>query len=62
MPKNRTEAATLKLRKIKFTDVVTESLELEGADAQMELEARFALMVLELRRVFAAMRTVFGMV
>jgi len=54
---------SLKLRKIKFTDVVTESLtDVSFTDAQMLLEAQFALMVLEMRRVFAAMRTVFGMV
>lgn len=53
---------SLKLRKIKFTDVVTETLDLEGADAQMELEARFALMALEMRRVFLALRRVFGMI
>ena len=43
-----------KVRKIEFLDVVAEQLDAQdGADADSVLDAEFALMSLELRRLFA---------
>lgn len=52
-----------KLRKLKFLDLVEEELgDIAGADAVAELDARFTLMVLEMRRVFAALHELFKLV
>jgi len=54
---------SLRLRKLRFTDLVKEELgEIDGADAMTELDARFTLMVLELRRLFEALNRVFRIV
>lgn len=46
--------AKLKLRKLRFLDVVAEQIDAQdGADADSLLDAEFALMSLELRRLFA---------
>lgn len=46
--------AKLKLRKLRFLDVVAEQIDTQdGADADQILDAEFALMSLELRRLFA---------
>jgi len=46
--------AKLKLRKLRFLDVVAEQIDAQdGADADQILDAEFALMSLELRRLFA---------
>ena len=46
--------AKLKLRKLRFLDVVAEQIDAQdGADADKILDAEFALMSLELRRLFA---------
>ena len=52
-----------RLRKLKFLDLVEEELgDIAGADAIAELDARFTLMVLELRRVFTALDGLFKLV
>jgi len=49
----------LKLRKLKFLDDVQEELgDISGDDARAELDARFTLMVLELRRLWVALNEV----
>ena len=46
--------AKLKLRKLRFLDVVADKLDAQdGADADQVLDAEFALMSLELRRLYA---------
>ena len=46
--------AKLKLRKLRFLDVVAEQIDAQdGADADQILDAEFALMSMELRRLFA---------
>lgn len=46
--------AKLKLRKLRFLDVVAEQIDAQdGADADQIIDAEFALMSLELRRLFA---------
>ena len=51
------------IRKIKFLDIVKEEMgEIAGDDAMAEFDARFTLMVLELRRLFAALDSVFHFV
>lgn len=53
----------LRLRKLKFLDLVEEELgDIAGDDAIAELDARFTLMVLELRRVFTALDGLFKLV
>lgn len=52
----------LVIRKFRFLDVVQDSLDADGRDsAEAELDARFALMTLELERLFAGMETWFGL-
>lgn len=52
----------LVIRKLRFLDVVQDSLDADGRDsAEAELDARFALMSLELERVFAGMEQWFGL-
>ena len=52
----------LVLRKLKFLDVVQEELDSQTPDsAEAELDARFALMALELRRLFAKLHVWFGL-
>ncbi len=52
----------LVLRKLKFLDVVQDSLDADGRDsAEAELDARFALMSLELEQVFAGLEQWFGL-
>lgn len=51
---------TLKLRKLKFLDLVMEKLDSDRADAAAETDARFALMTLELARLFDALDVVLG--
>jgi recombination associated protein RdgC len=52
----------LVIRKLRFLDVVQDSLDADGRDsAEAELDARFALMSLELERVFAGMEKWFGL-
>lgn len=52
----------LVLRKLKFLDVVQEELDQQSLDsAEAELDARFALMALELRRLFEKLDTWFGL-
>ncbi|HEU0277521.1 MAG TPA: recombination-associated protein RdgC [Rhodanobacteraceae bacterium] len=52
----------LVVRKLKFLDVVQDSLDAEGRDsAEAELDARFALMSLELEPVFAGLENWFGL-
>lgn len=45
--------AQTRLRKVSFLDVVAEQLDTDGADPDQLLDAEFALMSLELRRLFA---------
>jgi len=45
--------ARMKLRKLSFFDVVADKLDTDGADPDQILDAEFALMSLELRRLFA---------
>lgn len=53
----------LRLRKLKFLDLVEEELgDIAGEDALAELDARFTLMVLELRRLFTALDGLFKLV
>ena len=51
---------TLKLRKLKFLDLVMDRLDSDRADAAAETDARFALMSLELARLFDALDSVLG--
>lgn len=52
----------LVIRKLRFLDVVQDSLDADGRDsAEAELDARFALMTLELERLFEGMETWFGL-
>ncbi|HEX5960003.1 MAG TPA: recombination-associated protein RdgC [Rhodanobacteraceae bacterium] len=52
----------LVIRKLRFLDVVQDSLDADGRDsAEAELDARFALMTLELERLFAGMEKWFGL-
>lgn len=52
----------LVLRKFRFLDAVQDSLDADGRDsAEAELDARFALMTLELEPLFARMETWFGL-
>lgn len=52
-----------RLRKLKFLDLVQEELgDIAGADAAAELDARFTLMVLEMRRVYTALDELFKLV
>lgn len=52
-----------KLRKIKFLDVIQDELkDVSGEDAIAELDARFSLMVLELRRLFTSLGEQFKLV
>jgi recombination associated protein RdgC len=52
----------LVIRKLRFLDVVQDSLDADGADsAEAELDARFALMTLELERLLAGMEQWFGL-
>lgn len=45
--------ARMKLRKVSFLDVVADKLDTDGTDPDQILDAEFALMSLELRRLFA---------
>jgi recombination associated protein RdgC len=52
----------LVIRKLRFLDVVQDSLDADGRDsAEAELDARFALMTLELERLFGSMEKWFGL-
>ncbi|HET7610268.1 MAG TPA: recombination-associated protein RdgC [Rhodanobacteraceae bacterium] len=52
----------LVIRKLRFLDVVQDSLDADGRDsAEAELDARFALMTLELERLFAGLEKWFGL-
>jgi recombination associated protein RdgC len=52
----------LVIRKLRFLDVVQDSLDADGQDsAEAELDARFALMTLELERVLQEMEKWFGL-
>jgi recombination associated protein RdgC len=52
----------LVFRKLKFLDVVQDALDADGRDsAEAELDARFALMSLELEQVFAGLEQWFGL-
>lgn len=52
----------LVIRKLRFLDVVQDSLDADGRDsAEAELDARFALMTLELERLFAGIEKWFGL-
>ena len=52
----------LVIRKLRFLDVVQDSLDADGVDsAEAELDARFALMTLELERLLAGMEQWFGL-
>lgn len=52
----------LVIRKLRFLDVVQDSLDADGRDsAEAELDARFALMTLELERLFAGLQQWFGL-
>ncbi|HET9819487.1 MAG TPA: recombination-associated protein RdgC [Rhodanobacteraceae bacterium] len=52
----------LVIRKLRFLDVVQDSLDADGRDsAEAELDARFALMTLELERLFNGMEKWFGL-
>jgi recombination associated protein RdgC len=52
----------LVIRKLRFLDVVQDSLDADGRDsAEAELDARFALMTLELVRLFAGLEKWFGL-
>jgi len=52
----------LVIRKLRFLDVVQDSLDADGRDsAEAELDARFALMTLELERVFEGLEQWFGL-
>lgn len=52
----------LVIRKLRFLDVVQDSLDADGAgSAEAELDARFALMTLELERLLAGMEQWFGL-
>lgn len=52
----------LVIRKLRFLDVVQDSLDADGRDsAEAELDARFALMALELEQLFAGMEKWFGL-
>lgn len=52
----------LVIRKLRFLDVVQDSLDADGRDsAEAELDARFALMTLELERLFEGLEQWFGL-
>lgn len=52
----------LVIRKLRFLDVVQDSLDADGRDsAEAELDARFALMTLELGRLFEGLEKWFGL-
>lgn len=52
----------LVIRKLRFLDAVQDSLDADGRDSvEAELDARFALMTLELERLFAGLETWFGL-
>lgn len=52
----------LVIRKLRFLDVVQDSLDADGRDsAEAELDARFALMTLELERLFGGIEKWFGL-
>lgn len=52
----------LVVRRLRFLDVVQDSLDADGRDsAEAELDARFALMTLELTRLFQGMEQWFGL-
>ncbi len=52
----------LVIRKLRFLDVVQDSLDADGREsAEAELDARFALMALELERLFAGLQQWFGL-
>ncbi|MGH8190243.1 MAG: recombination-associated protein RdgC [Rhodanobacteraceae bacterium] len=52
----------LVIRKLRFLDVVQDSLDADGKEsAEAELDARFALMTLELERLFGGIETWFGL-
>jgi recombination associated protein RdgC len=52
-----------KLRKLKFLDLVQEELgDISGDDAIAEIDARFTLMTLELRRMFEALHGIFKLI
>jgi recombination associated protein RdgC len=52
----------LVIRKLRFLDVVQDSLDADGRDsAEAELDARFALMTLELERLFEGLQQWFGL-
>lgn len=52
-----------KLRKLKFLDLVQEELgDISGEDAIAEIDARFTLMTLELRRMFEALHGIFKLI
>jgi recombination associated protein RdgC len=52
----------LVIRKLRFLDVVQDSLDAEGRDsAEAELDASFALMTLELEQLLTGMETWFGL-
>lgn len=52
----------LVIRKLRFLDVVQDSLDADGRDsAESELDARFALMTLELERLFEGLEKWFGL-
>ncbi|MCB1626397.1 MAG: recombination-associated protein RdgC [Xanthomonadales bacterium] len=52
--------AQLKLRKLKFLDLVLEKLDSDRQEAAAELDARFALMTHELARLFGRLDELFG--
>ena len=52
--------AQLKLRKLKFLDLVLEKLDSDRQEAAAELDARFALMTHELSRLFGRLDELFG--
>ena len=55
-------AEDLVIRKLRFLDVVQDSLDSEGREsAEAELDARFALMTLELGRLFEGLEQWFGL-
>ena len=52
--------SNLKVRKLKFLDLVLEKLDSDRQEAAAELDARFALMTHELARLFDALDRIFG--
>ncbi len=52
--------AQLKVRKLKFLDLVLEKLDSDRADAAAEIDARFALMTHELARLYTRLDAIFS--